>query len=64
MYSLYPIAFLAGYLIWATINYLDEERESQAVEIPKIPEAGPSTGGLPNGVSPTEPSQRIFLPIV
>jgi len=37
MYSLYPLAFLAGYLIWATINYLDKDSEKKAVEIPKIP---------------------------
>jgi hypothetical protein len=37
MYSLYPLAFLAGYLIWATINYLDKDSEPKKVEFDKRP---------------------------
>jgi len=37
MYSLYPLAFLAGFLIWATINYLDKDSENKTAKVLKSP---------------------------
>jgi len=32
MYFMYPLAFLAGFLIWATINYLENDSEAKKEE--------------------------------
>ena len=37
MYSLYPLAFLAGYLIWAMLNYMDKDSENKTVKVRKTP---------------------------
>ena len=33
MYSLYPLAFLAGFLFWAMMNYMDKQTETKSVKL-------------------------------
>ena len=35
MYSLYPLAFLAGFLFWAMMNYMDRDSDVKSVEVDK-----------------------------
>ncbi len=37
MYSLYPVAFLAGYLIWALMNYMDNDSVNKTAKVRKTP---------------------------